>query len=208
MIHSDIEPEPFWVDKMIAEADRHRADIMTAVVPIKNDKGLTSTALSHPSDDCRAFLRLTSAQVKHPSFPVTFDRDMAVNALRALPGDLRFDAPMPANLLCNTGCMVCRLGGAWCDPTKVYFDEVTTFQRINNQWTPLIRSEDWFFTAKAFQNGAKVMATTSMKINHHGITSYPNDKVWGMPLDIECLTQWGVNPANLTVTQQKEGGST
>src|SRR5260221_2329947 len=73
MIHSDVEPEQFWVDKLIAEADRHKADIMTAAMPIKNEKGLTSTAISHPSDDCRAFLRITMSQVRHPSFPVTFD---------------------------------------------------------------------------------------------------------------------------------------
>ena len=158
---------------------------------------MTSTALSHPSDDCRSFFRLTMSQVRHPSFPVTFDRDLAVSALRSLPEDLRLDPPMPANLLCNTGCMVCRLGGAWCDPTKVFFDEVTTFDRINNQWTPIVRSEDWFFTARAAQYGAKVMATTSLKVRHYGISAFSNDQLWGMPIDVENLAQWGVAPESL-----------
>src|SRR5262249_19012890 len=162
--HSDVEPEPFWIDKLIAEAERHQADVMTAVIPIKNEKGLTSTAISHPTDDCRAFFRMTMSQVRHPGFPTTFDRDTALDALAALPPGLRMVAPRPANLLCNTGCMVCRLGRPWCDPTKVFFDEISSFVRINGQWTPIIRSEDWFFSAKAAQHGAKVMATTNLKI--------------------------------------------
>jgi hypothetical protein len=192
MIHSDVEPEPHWIDKLIAEADRYGADIMTTVIPIKNDTGLSSTAISHPSDDCRAYFRLTMAQLRHPSFPVTFDIAQAVAALRNLPDQLALDPPTPANLLCNTGCMVCRLGANWCDPRKVFFDELTSFERINGQWTPIIRSEDWFFTAKAAQHGAKVMATTSLKVRHHGVSAYPSDQVWGAPRDAEGPAQWGV----------------
>jgi hypothetical protein len=197
LIHSDVEPGPNWLDTLIAEADRHGADVMTAVIPIKNQKGFTSTAISHPSDECRPFFRLTMAQVRHSGFPVTFDRDLALSALRMLPGELQIKAPTPANLLCNTGCMVCRLGGAWCDPTKVFFDEVTTFERINGLLTPIVRSEDWFFTARAAIHGAKVMATTALRIVHHGTSAYPSDQVWGMPLDVECLAQWGIGPTNI-----------
>jgi len=189
MIHSDVQPEPFWIDRLIAEADAHAADVMSAVIPIKNDTGLTSTAISDPNDDCGRFVRLTTSQVRHPSFPVTFDGDKAVQALRSLPENLRIEAPAGAKLLCNTGCMVCRLG-SWCDPTKVYFDEVTRFTRINSQWRPFIRSEDWFFTGQATAAGAKVMATTTLKVLHLGATVFPNDKVWGSPLDQEGLAQW------------------
>lgn len=189
LIHSDVQPEPFWIDRLMAEADTHGADIMSAVIPIKNDKGLTSTAISDPHDDYGTFVRLTMSQVKHPSFPITFDGDLAVQALRSLPASLRVEAPAGARLLCNTGCMVCRLG-AWCDPRKVYFDEVTRFRRINNQWKPFIRSEDWFFTGNAAANGAKVMATTALQLIHHGTSDFPNNQVWGGPLDEEGLAQW------------------
>src|SRR5262245_13324495 len=43
MLHADIVPEPWWIDKLIAEAERHGADFMSAVVPIKNHSGVTST---------------------------------------------------------------------------------------------------------------------------------------------------------------------
>jgi GT2 family glycosyltransferase len=189
LIHSDVQPEPFWIDRLIAEADAHRADLMSAVIAIKNDRGLTSTAISDPNDDGGKFIRLTTSQVRHPSFPVTFDGDLAVQALRSLPANLRLEAPTGARLLCNTGCIVCRLG-PWCDPRKVYFDEVTRFERINNQWKPFIRSEDWFFTGQAVAAGAKLMATTTLKVSHLGLTSFPNDQAWGSPLDDEGLAQW------------------
>jgi hypothetical protein len=189
LIHSDVQPEINWIDRLIAEADAHGADLMSAVIPIKNEKGLTSTAISDPNDDCGKFIRLTTSQVRHPSFPVTFDGETAVQGLRSLPANLRIQAPAGVRLLCNTGCMVCRLG-PWCDPRKVYFDEVTRFERINNQWKPFIRSEDWFFTGQAVAAGAKVMATTTLQVLHHGQTPFPNNQAWGSPLDEEGIGQW------------------
>ena len=45
MLHSDVAPEAWWLDKLIAEAEKHQADLLSAVVPIKSDLGLTSTAI-------------------------------------------------------------------------------------------------------------------------------------------------------------------
>ena len=189
LLHSDVQPEPHWIDKLIAAADEHQADVMTAVIPIKNHKGLTSTAIGDPADEYGKFVRLTMSQVRHPQFPKSFDAQQAVAALGQLPEGLRYQAAEPANLLCNTGAMVCRLG-KWCDPTRVYFDEVTRFARLNGQWTPIVRSEDWFFTARAAACGAKVMATTTLQTIHHGTLQFPSDQVWGMPQDVEGIAQW------------------
>jgi hypothetical protein len=76
-----------------------------------------------------------------------------------------------------------RLGGPWCDPTKVYFDEVNRIIREQGRWTPYNRSEDWFFTSRAARHGAKVMATTVVRIEHHGTAKYPNDIAGGNPID-------------------------
>ena len=45
LLHDDIVPEPFWLDEMLRLMERHDADVLSVVVPIKNEKGLTSTAL-------------------------------------------------------------------------------------------------------------------------------------------------------------------
>jgi len=189
MLHSDVEPEPLWIDKLIMEAERHNADVMTTVIPIKDEQGLTSTAIGQATNFYQGF-RLTMAQVRHPSFPATFDHELAAAALRSLPEHLRIDVPRPSILLGNTGCMVCKLGGRWCDPRQEHFDESTTFQSVDNHWKPWALSEDWNFTARAGQQGAKVMATTSLKVLHHGGAVYPNDKVWGMPLDVKGLSDF------------------
>src|SRR5438034_6910050 len=58
MLHSDVIPEAFWLDKLIAEAEKHQADMMSAVVPIKTDQGLTSTAICRPGGPFGRFQRL------------------------------------------------------------------------------------------------------------------------------------------------------
>ena len=174
MLHSDVAPEPFWIDTLVETAEFHNADILSVVIPFKDDTGLTSTAIAHPDDECRTHCRLTVPQVRHPSFPTTFDIDAACRALGSLPPPLRVsDAPRTA-LLCNTGCMICRVDRPWCDPRRVYFDEINRIVWRENGWGPAVRPEDWFFTAAAAQAGARVMATTALKINHIGGWAFPN----------------------------------
>jgi len=45
MLHDDIVPADWWLDTLIDLAQRHGADLMSAVSPIKNDVGAVSTAL-------------------------------------------------------------------------------------------------------------------------------------------------------------------
>src|SRR5215471_7104271 len=41
MLHSDIEPQPGWLDILYEEMQAMEADVISAVVPIKNDQGTT-----------------------------------------------------------------------------------------------------------------------------------------------------------------------
>src|SRR6266404_8904723 len=43
MLHSDVEAEPGWLDTLIAEQQRVQADMVSAVIAIKDGRGLTST---------------------------------------------------------------------------------------------------------------------------------------------------------------------
>jgi hypothetical protein len=180
MLHSDVAPEAGWIDKLIEEAERQNADILSVVIPLKEESGLTSTAISHPTEACRTFCRLTMSQVRHAEFPRTFDLEMACKALESLPGPVRIEKVPRTQLLCNTGCVVCRLDRPWCDPRIVCFDDTNTIGRSpNHQWWALTKSEDWMFTSRAAANGAKVMATTAVKVVHHGAAAYANDRIWG-----------------------------
>lgn len=114
MLHADIEPERWWLDKLLDEAEKYDADLMSAVIPIKDRRGITSTAIG----GCRGgrhfgYGRLSQRQIWHEDFPETFDAAMCRNALAALPGDLAADVPDGAPLWANTGCMIVRADKPW-----------------------------------------------------------------------------------------------
>src|SRR5262249_1576922 len=45
MMHADIEAPPGWVDVLIGEQRRVGADVLAAVIPFKDPRGLTTTGL-------------------------------------------------------------------------------------------------------------------------------------------------------------------
>jgi hypothetical protein len=182
MLHADVAPEPWWLDKLISEAERCNADLLSAVVPIKNDLGLTSTAILLPGGPFGGFYRLTMSQVLHPEFPATFDIHMAVDALLKLPGELR-DADLAREaLLVNTGCMVMRLDRPWSDE-RVWFDDLNGIIRNNGILEAICKSEDWNFSHRVAQAGGRVMATKTIALTHRGTTDYSSNQIWGKPRD-------------------------
>ncbi len=183
LLHSDIVPEPFWIDKLVAEADRCGADMLSAVVPIKNFSGITSTALAHSAatGGTREFLRLTLAQIYHADFPATFDIQAAAEALGCLPEPLAVhDAPRIA-LWCNTGCFICRLNRDW-DWSKVCFRIDDGLERVGNEWRDYNFPEDWHFSQAVADAGGKVMATKMVGLAHRGMIDFPSGP-WGEPRD-------------------------
>lgn len=178
MLHADVAPEPWWLDKLIAEAERNDADLLSAVVPIKDERGLTSTAILLPGGPLGGFYRLTMAQALHPTFPVTFDIHQAVAALASLPDGLR-ETGLPAEaLLVNTGCMVVRLNRPWADE-RIWFEDVNRIVRINGAWQAICKSEDWNFSHRVAQEGGKVMATKSISLTHRGVSDFFSSRIWG-----------------------------
>src|SRR5262245_31348797 len=59
MLHSDVDPEYCWLDRMIDIAEESGADLLSAVIPIKDKRGLTSTAVASPTTPFAPFCRLT-----------------------------------------------------------------------------------------------------------------------------------------------------
>ena len=46
MLHSDVHPDENWIDTLLDEMDRTGADVVSAIIAIKDCKGLTSTGLA------------------------------------------------------------------------------------------------------------------------------------------------------------------
>jgi hypothetical protein len=183
MLHSDIEPEKYWLDTLVNELYASGADFISAVVPVKWGNGTTSTAIAHPDSLTSVSCYITQSQINHPSFPVTFGIDECVSALAELPIGLRVAAPKTA-LLCNTGCMVCRLDRPWFQsrPPSVWFDERNAIaSNEKNMCSRTSISEDQFFSLAITQQGGKVVATKAIKLTHWGTFGYKSDQTWGLP---------------------------
>lgn len=159
MLHADIEPETGWLDLLHAEMEKHGLDVVSAVVPLKDGRGLTSTALAG-DDPFRPLGRLTMRQVA--SLPVTFTAA---------------DTGLPARpLLVNTGCLLVRLGD-WSE--QVCFTIRDRIVPTGDGWKAESVSEDWGFSLQAHALGLKVAATTAVRLAHHGENEFTNVGPWG-----------------------------
>lgn len=170
--HSDIVPEPWFLDKMMDIAQEKNADILSAVVPIKDEKGLTSTALDEPVGEVPQewrVRRLTMAEVhgKEPVHGQTLEKT--------------FTLP---NLLLNTGLMLLRLSVPWRDQIRFHFDDQII--RVNGRRRAVVMPEDWNFSRDARKLGCNsIWATTEVRLEHKGQATYPNYQTWGWKTDAE-----------------------
>lgn len=169
MLHSDITPEPFWLDTLIDELERLQADVVSVVIPIKGDPRdpdpLTSTGIDDPSNRWKPKKRFTINQVS--TFPSTFN-----SADCGYPNDA---------LLVNTGLWVCDLRKPWTRATnksgaaKFYFT-INDRVEIERDGTVSVRvePEDWYMSRRLHSLGCKVYATTKVKADHGGSATFPN----------------------------------
>jgi hypothetical protein len=156
MQHSDIEPEPYWLDKLWDEMKAVGADVISTVVPIKDARGITSTAID--TGDPFHSRRLTMREVY--DLPETFTAE---------------DAGGP--LLLNTGLWLCDFSQPWVE--EVCFDSLHRIGKRDGQWMPEVCSEDWLMSMAFNRLGLKLACTRKVGIKHHGEFGYPNDAAWG-----------------------------
>jgi hypothetical protein len=151
MLHTDVLPiTPGWVDVLVGELQKHDADVVSTVIPLKNSLGVTSTGLS---DDPWVTRRLTLAEVFER--PVTFTD--------------------PA-LVVNTGCWVAKVG-PWCE--KVLFRQQDRIVATKDGFRAECVPEDWDFSHQLRALGKKVYATRAVEVQH-GIREWNNATPWGV----------------------------
>lgn len=174
MIHSDVVPQTGFVQLMLAEMNRVGADVLSAVVPLKSETGITSTAIVSDLQHAHLFgptnmrRRLTMHEVM--SLPGTFDARMAAQGLG-------MSSAKPA-LLVNTGLMLVDITKPWVE--KVFFTiNDVMWQREDGKFVCDVEPEDWYFSARAAEEGASVWATQKLLVEHVGSKSYANQGAWG-----------------------------
>lgn len=161
MLHADIEPEDGWLDVLVEELEARQLDVLGAVVPIKDPKGLTSIALAREDGDpWRPLCRLTMREVWR--LPETFTSE---------------DVGHP--LLLNTGCWVCRFDMAWATKVRFTINDRIVFNKSLNLYQAQVEPEDWYFSRLLNELGLKLGATRKVRLEHVGKTHYINHEPWG-----------------------------
>lgn len=209
MCHADIVPEEMWVDKLIKIADERGLDMLSAVVPIKDTKGISSTAIEVEGIDHFPFMRISQAQIWDKNFPVTFTKEEVVNALTGNVNqepDLRHDdfpnmplaigkhlqtpslAQYPLddiNLLLNTGCMIIRLDKDFAD--RVVFHILNGINKTpEGKRVTFFYPEDWYVSRLIAKEGGRIAGTKAIQVKHYGVAEYNNYETWGEPIDRHC----------------------
>lgn len=163
MIHSDVEPVPYWLDALLDELEARDLDVLGVVVPIKDPHGLTSIALDRPDGDTwRPLCRLTMAEVHR--LPETFTSE---------------DLGHP--LLINTGLWVCRFGD-WADRVRFTInDEIV--RDPSGRYHAQTEPEDWYVSRLFHELGLRVGCTRKIPVTHRGPAPFSNQHAWGEPYD-------------------------
>jgi hypothetical protein len=160
MLHSDVGPvHPSWLDDLLDLAQRHDADVMSVVLPIKNTNGLTSTAVD--TDPWRP-RRLTIKEIAE--LPETFGNQLCRD---------RFGG----DLLVNTGCMAVRVGD-WLRGAVFDFSNVI-IKDDNGRYVPYVEPEDWKFSRWCNRREKRIMVTSAVPAVHYGHHGFVNYGTWG-----------------------------
>lgn len=160
MIHVDVVAlTRYWLDAMIEEMARTRTDLLSVVLPIKDERGMTSTCVESKDG---YFRRLSMKEVS--KLPVSFDA-----ATAGFPD---------RKLLASTGLWIADFRKPWVE--KVHFEVRDRIVRdANGTFIADCLPEDWSFSQQLHRLGCRIMATRCVKATHEGATSYPNYQPWG-----------------------------
>jgi len=174
MIHDDIAADMSldlgWLDILLDELERTGADVISAVVPIKDEKGVTSTAIE--TDDPWWVRRLAMHEVFQ--LPETFSAS---------------DVPWNKDgrpLLLNTGLWLCKFDPAWVEKIEFHF-----YNRIvrmpDGEFMSQDQPEDWDVSRQFHALGLKCVATRKVPLVH-GLPHWHNKSAWGTwPTDLAYL---------------------
>jgi len=172
--------------EVVHREDRPKCEVLSAVVPLKDMQGVTSTAIEGPTPwhPTRYTIRQTL------EMPVTFTHP---------------------ELLVNTGLLLIDLrNNEWIK--KVCFSISDGIGHgPDGRSVPVVVSEDWYFSRQARAAGVTLWATRAVKLIHRGFFNYPSWTPWGEATDSgepdpmrERLTATAGPPAELLANMARD----
>lgn len=160
LLHDDVVPGGTdWLDRFLDIMETMKLDVLSAIVPIKDQKGLTSTGLD--TDRWRP-RRLTMTEID--KMPETFTDEYIYS---------RFGH----KLLVNTGLMAIRLGD-WCKDMAFSFDN-RIIEGPDGVFHPEVEPEDWRFSRWCAMHKLRYGATRAIRVIHLGTFGFGNTGAWG-----------------------------
>lgn len=153
MLHSDVVPAPGFLDVLVREMERVRADVLSVVIPIKSKEGLTSTAVE--TDDRFRPRRLTMHEV--------FEREESFTE---------------DGLLVNTGLMLVDFRKPWVEKIQFTVNDAIR-KKADGTFEAVVEPEDWNFSRQVRTLGGALWATRKVQALHVGTTAYGNSNPWG-----------------------------
>jgi len=162
MLHSDVEPDDFWLDILIRELEANDLDVLGAVVPIKDRRGVTSLAVDLPESG-----NGSGESMKRLSLHEAFD----------LPTTFTSD-DVGGRLLINTGCWVCRFDEAWARRVCFTMNDAIKFS-AESGFSAAVEPEDWHASRQFHRLGLRIGATRAVRLDHVGVARFSNAEPWG-----------------------------
>lgn len=165
MMHADVRPRANvmvdWFDKFLEQMEEAKADVLAAIIPIKNTAGYTSVAIDTDRWNPQ---RLTQHQVNR-ELPETWTTD---------------------TLLFNTGLMLIDLRGKWTEDPPFFTINDEIYRDENGDWQVHVEPEDWNFARMCHARKMRCFVTRTVPVDHFGIAMWSSDGVWGHEVDPEC----------------------
>jgi hypothetical protein len=159
LLHDDVVPQQAdWLQKLLDVSMKVNADVLSVVVPLKTQLGITSTALDQQVKDYDQRYR-----VRRLTMTEIFERTPT------------FTDPQ---LLLNTGLMLIDIRKPWVE--NIWFEFVDRIEKFGDKFVGVGMSEDWNFSRQARKLGASLWATREISVRHMGGGEFPNDQPWGL----------------------------
>lgn len=163
MLHNDVVPPPQFYETLLEERAKHKLDVVSALVPLKDERGLTSTATDTPGNPW-GNRRLTMTEAV--KLPKTFTA-----------ADVPFRQP-DSCLLLNSGCWIMPLDEPWVRGLHFRQQDRIVWGRCNQEWIAQSISEDWDFSRQLWSRGVRMGCTWAVEL-YHQIPQFNNQTAWG-----------------------------
>ncbi len=179
MLHADVHPkENGWLDILVDDLEASKFGVMHAPVAIKDDRGLTSTAVGLPHEPYRHYQRLSIKEMAR--LPEVFGYEEAAKELNFLH--------VGGCLLPNTGCLLVKREGFPIEEFTGFHILDQVVRNSKKQMVSLVAPEDWEFGRWCARNGVKVGCTQRVHTHHFGRSAWMTDRRdWGTwATDTQC----------------------